>query len=163
MNNSNDPFDALKQLGQLRQFQKMFGSDFFKNLPMPDMGANQFRMPFFGDSEDSFPKADIYEQGSEVVAVLELPGLRKSTDVALSVRPNKLIVSGLIPKIGAMEDRVIQQERHHGSFQREISLPVSVVPDRVRAAYKNGLLTVFMVKEDSNSETPKNTIPIDFA
>jgi len=163
MNNSNNPFDALKQLGQLRELQKMFGPDFFKNLPMPDMASNQFQMPFFGEGDSDFPKADVYEQGSEIVAVLEIPGLKKSTDVSLSVRPNKLLVRGHVPKVAAADERVIQEERRHGSFQREIALPVTVVPDTVRASYKNGLLTVYMIKDDDNSVTPKNSIPIDFA
>ncbi|QQE80157.1 Hsp20/alpha crystallin family protein [Alicyclobacillus sp. SO9] len=163
MNNNFNPFESLKQLGQLRQFQKMFGQDFFKNMPMPDMAGTDFEMPFFNGDSSEFPRADVYEQGSEVVAVLEIPGLNKSTDVSLSVRPNKLYVRGSISNLGVSNDKVLLTERHHGSFDREINLPVTVLPDTVRASYKNGLLEVYMLKEDDHSDRPTDSIPIDFA
>ncbi len=162
---SNNPFDAFKQLGQLRQLQKMFGDNFFKGMPMPDMGSGlkDMGMPAFWGGDDEFPRADVYEQGSEVIAVLEIPGLNKSTDVHLSVKPNKLIVRGNINSVGVRQDKMLLAERHHGPFSREVSLPVTVVPDSVRASYKNGLLEVYMLKEDDREDQARGTIPIDFA
>lgn len=161
---SNNPFDAFKQLGQLRQLQKMFGDNFFKGMPMPDMGgAGNMNMPSFWGGDDEFPRADLYEQGSEIIAVLEIPGLNKGTDVHLSVKPNKLVVRGTIHSPGVRQDKMLLAERHHGPFSREVTLPVAVVPDSVRASYKNGLLEVFMLKEDERDDHAHGAVPIDFA
>lgn len=176
MNNGNNPFDPLRQLGQFKYLEKILGEGFMKNLPMHnipgfsgDDGAGGAGMAFekmfpWGGS-DTFPRADIYQHGHEIVAVIELPGLGKGSDVTLAHDADRLFVSGTIPEHypGVAAADVLMSERQRGRFEREIQLPVRVLPNKVQAQYKNGLLTVYMMKENGDTDRPRgNAVPINF-
>ena len=55
--------------------------------------------------------------------------------------------------------RAIITERKFGSFQRTIRLPESIIADKVKAVFKNGVLTIDIPKE--KIEEPKK-IKINF-
>ncbi|MCF8563747.1 Hsp20/alpha crystallin family protein [Alicyclobacillus tolerans] len=155
-----NPFDMFRNMGDLKDVKKILGEDFFKNLPFPNMQGGSF----FDDSsdEDEFPSVDLYDRGHEVIAVLELPGLQSPTDVSLFVGSTYLRVKGQIgSEIPSREAQIVLSERHHGPFEREIELPDRVVPDKVRASYRNGLLIVSLTKQAVH-EGPNDVIPIDF-
>lgn len=40
-------------------------------------------------------------------------------------------------------------ERRYGSFRRQIALPGDVDPDQIKAAFKDGVLTVTLPKDES--------------
>ncbi|WP_018131628.1 Hsp20/alpha crystallin family protein [Effusibacillus pohliae] len=177
---NQNPFDSLRQLGKMgEQLQKMFGEDFMKNLMPSHMhlpnipgipgikgdsnAANPFQNLFQMTGGD-YPRVDLYQTRSELIAVLEVPGLEKSSDVKLVVEPNRLVVKGN-PRVrysGIPDDQFILSERPR-SFEREITLPVRVLPRKVRAFYRQGLLEVHMIKDAGpRGETGGSPIPIDF-
>lgn len=178
MNNSNNPFDMFKQLGQFKYLEKVLGDGFFKNLPLQnipgftgeDMAGGQgmqgmpFDKMFPWSGNDTFPKVDIYQQGHEVVAVIELPGLERQADVVLALDSDRLFVRGTIPEHyqGAAPSDLLVAERQRGNFERELQLPVRVVPNKVQAQYKNGLLTVRMIREGGSERPHGNVVPISF-
>ncbi|MFC4769373.1 Hsp20/alpha crystallin family protein [Effusibacillus consociatus] len=181
---NNNPFDSLRQLGQLgEQLQKMFGEDFMKsvmgsNTSLPNMpgfqsavsGANGQHFPsdpfqnVFNWSGGNYPRLDLYQTRNEVVAVLELPGLEKSSDVKVYVEPNKLVVKGNQSRrySGIAKEQFLISERRN-SFEREIALPVKVLARKARAYYRHGLLEVHLIKDGGSKAEPSgNSIPIDF-
>lgn len=175
MNNGNNPFDAFRQMGQFKYLEKILGEGFLKNLPLQnipgfpgdDAGASgaSFDKMFPWGGSDSFPRVDIYQQGSELVAVIELPGVEKGSDVNLALDADRLFVSGTVPEhySGVAASDILTSERQRGRFEREIELPRRVLPNKVRAYYKNGLLTVHMIKEGGGNERPRgNAVPISF-
>ena len=103
------------------------------------------------------PRVDIRETENGFVVEAELPGLTKE-DIKLSVHASTLTLEG--------EKRVEEkekgknwhrQERSFGKFQRVFTLPSVVDPQRISAAFKNGVLTVELPK--SEAARPKE-IPI---
>ncbi|BCJ86661.1 Hsp20/alpha crystallin family protein [Effusibacillus dendaii] len=179
---NTNPMDSLRQLGQLgEQFQKMFGEDFLKtvmgsqngNMPnlgnlfdgnplMPNAGFPMQNM--FNGMSSGYPRVDLYQSKNELVAVIEAPGIEKSSDVKIAVESNRLHIKGnqgnRYP--GVARDQFLMSERQ-SSFEREIQLPVRVLPNKVRAAYRQGILEVRMIKDtDQNADLKDNTIPIDF-
>jgi HSP20 family protein len=98
---------------------------------------------------DWLPAMDIAENDSEVTASLELPGLKRE-DIKVSVQDDVLTVTGE-KKQEQTEDagRVHKVERSYGYFKRVVSLPTSVDAGKVKATYKDGLLTISLPKTES--------------
>ena len=89
------------------------------------------------------PPVDIYEtEGREVVLKAELPGLRRE-DISLTVENSTLTIRGERRRDeGIKEDRYHRIERAYGSFSRSFTLPATVDASRVRAEYRDGVLSV---------------------
>ncbi|WP_078381221.1 Hsp20/alpha crystallin family protein [Sutcliffiella halmapala] len=101
------------------------------------------------------PLVDIYETATEGVILLELPGLRSTDDVQISVQNNQLIIKGTIPyPYPVAKEKLQQSERFFGSFQRAIQIPFSFVPQKLVAQYKQGILflTFQKAKQDFSVE-----------
>ena len=68
----------------------------------------------------------------------------------ISLEGKRLLITGKRnePELGD-EDTYIRKERVSGDFSRTINLPYSVEPDKVKAEYKNGILTVKLPKAEA--------------
>jgi len=89
---------------------------------------------------------DVYEDGTNVVAQMNLPGVDPDK-VDVSVEDNYLHISG------SREEEKEEKKKHYyskeirrGSFERVVNLPAVVEKDKVTAEYKNGQLKVTMPK-----------------
>jgi HSP20 family protein len=95
------------------------------------------------------PPVDIFETADrEIVLKAELPGLRRE-DIDLTVENNTLTIRGerrRDPEIS--EDRYHRFERQYGAFSRSFTLPPTVDASRVRAEYRDGVLTVTLPVRD---------------
>ena len=79
---------------------------------------------------------------------VELPGLKKE-DIALSLHDGSLSISGERKSENKFEDaEVYRAERFFGRFQRTVPLPTPVAPDKVKAQYQDGILTVTLPKTE---------------
>lgn len=93
------------------------------------------------------PALDLYQTNDDVVAVIELPGMRKE-DIEISLHDGMLTISGERKSEGADNDKNGRTERFVGKFRRSISLPTRVDVNEVNAAYKDGILTVTLPKAE---------------
>ncbi len=106
------------------------------------------------------PSTDIYETKDEIVAVLELPGVDQS-EIDISLVENTLTVRGRRPRSETVEGESCHRgERHFGPFVRTFVLPSVVDADRIKAAYKDGLLEIQLPKREEAKPRP---IPIEVA
>jgi HSP20 family protein len=89
------------------------------------------------------PAVDIFETDArEIVLKAELPGLKRE-DIDVSVENNTLTIRGERKKDDAVsEDQYHRVERSFGPFSRSFTLPSTVDAGRVRAEYRDGVLTV---------------------
>lgn len=92
---------------------------------------------------------DVYEEGSNVIAKMNVPGVDPEK-INVTVEDNTLRVSG------SHEEEKEEKKKHYyhkeirkGSFERVVSLPQSVLKDKVSAEYKNGTLVVTLPKVNS--------------
>ncbi|HZR78292.1 MAG TPA: Hsp20/alpha crystallin family protein [Chthoniobacterales bacterium] len=93
------------------------------------------------------PALDLYQNSDNVVAVLELPGMRKE-DIEISLHDGTLTISGERGSSSANGEKSERTERYVGSFRRSISLPVRVDAGKVSATYRDGILTVTLPKAE---------------
>jgi HSP20 family protein len=128
-------------------------------MPFPNI---QQGTAYEDDDDESFPRVDVYERGPEIVAIFEIPGVARASDISLSVRSDHIYVRGTIAEAGFRADHVIISERHHGPFERHVPLPVRVIADRVNATYRNGLLMVRLEKYGQDDPESQNFVTIQF-
>jgi HSP20 family protein len=109
---------------------------------------------FFADypeDRDGFwaPVIDIEENGSNLVVKAELPGMKKE-DIKVAVRDNILTVSGERSHENETKNKTFHRiERSYGKFSRVITLPADVDSNKVKASYKDGILSITLPKPES--------------
>lgn len=107
--------------------------------------------------EGWFPAVDVFEDKDSLVVRAELPGMKKE-DIDISLHEGFLTLSG--ERKGEKKHEgaeIYRSERWLGRFHRSISLPCGVVPDKIRATYTDGILTVSLPKAE---EAKAKQIPI---
>lgn len=91
---------------------------------------------------------DVYEDADNIFVKAELPGMKKE-DIDISLHDGCLSISGERKSETNREDaETYRAERFFGRFQRTVTLPTSVAADKVKAQYKDGILTVTLPKAE---------------
>ena len=94
------------------------------------------------------PAVDIYEEKDNITVRAELPGMKKE-DIEVTVVGDSLTISGERKHAEEKkEGETYRSERYLGRFQRSITLPSEVDPNKIQATYKDGLLTVSLGKSE---------------
>jgi HSP20 family protein len=93
------------------------------------------------------PALDLYQNNDNVVAVIELPGMRKE-DIEISLHDGTLTISGERKSESSNDEKAERTERYVGKFRRSITLPTRVNANKVRATYRDGILTVTLPKAE---------------
>ncbi len=94
------------------------------------------------------PALDVYEDKDNFVVKAEVAGMKKE-DINISLHDGCLSISGKRKSEGKHEDaEVYRAERFFGRFQRTVTLPAPVAADKVKAQYKDGILTVTLPKTE---------------
>jgi len=102
--------------------------------------------PFAGYK--AWPAIDVAEQDDAIVVRAEVPGA-KPEDIDVSVHGNTLTISGEKAETKEEKDKgYYHVETTHGSFRREINLPADVDSAKVKAACKDGVLTITLPKAE---------------
>jgi len=96
----------------------------------------------------SAPVVDIYEDKDNFVVKAELPGMKKE-DIDVSLHDGSLSISGERKSEQKWEDAEVHRaERFFGRFQRTVALPSAVDAGKIKAQYKDGVLTVTLPKAE---------------
>jgi HSP20 family protein len=94
------------------------------------------------------PPVDIYETENELVLKADVPEIDPK-NVAIQMENGTLTLKGERRFEDQGNGRGFHRiERGYGSFVRAFSLPDTVEPDKVKADYKNGVLTVVLPKKE---------------
>jgi HSP20 family protein len=93
------------------------------------------------------PALDLYQNSDNIVAVVELPGMRKE-DIEISLQDGMLVIRGERKDETSSENGATRTERYTGKFRRSVTLPTRVDVNKVNATYKDGILTVTLPKAE---------------
>ena len=93
------------------------------------------------------PALDLYQNNDNVVAIVELPGMRKE-EIEISLQDGMLTIAGERKAEGDQDNGATRTERFTGKFRRSITLPSRVDANKVTATYKDGILTVTLPKAE---------------
>lgn len=132
---ADDPMLALQS-----DINRMFES-FWRNFDLPALGNG-------GDGfvTGALPRVDVRETDKEVEVVAEAPGMDEA-DLDVSVAEGMLTIRGEKKAEREQEDQgYILRERSFGRIERLVPLPDGLDLDSAKATFKNGVLTVTMMK-----------------
>ena len=128
----NDPFEAMFALQ--RALDARIASDW--------MGRGTAAI-------GSFPPTNIFQKGEDLVAILELPGLDKN-DLEIEAKENTIRIRGKKTIAYGEQASVHRRERVSGVFDRTLSVPIRIEPDRIKAEYRDGILALFIPRAEAD-------------
>jgi len=104
------------------------------------------------------PAVDVAETEDAVNVKVEAPGVKKD-DIKISVVNNVLTIRGEKKmEKETSEENYHRIERVYGSFVRSLELPAEVHADKVKASFKDGVLSIVLPKSE---ETKPKEIAIE--
>jgi len=93
------------------------------------------------------PKVDVAGSDKEYTITAELPGLEEK-DVTVEIKGDSLVIRGEKRKEEKAEGKdYYRVERSYGSFQRVLNIPEDADVDGIKAAYRNGVITVTLPRK----------------
>lgn len=91
---------------------------------------------------------DMYETENDVVITAAVPGM-KADDVQINVTGEMLTIKGEIKEKSEVKEKSYHmREQRWGSFERSIALPTTVLADKAKADFENGILTITLPKAE---------------
>lgn len=131
---NRSPFEAVSRLQE--EVQRLFEG--------PLLGGES-RTQFFNVWA---PALDVFEDRDNLIVNLEVPGMKRE-DFEIALHNGVLSVSGE-RRFEEKRQKAsgYRTERFEGRFQRSVSLPKAVQSDKVKAAYKDGILTITLPLAD---------------
>ncbi|MFB0564494.1 MAG: Hsp20/alpha crystallin family protein [Candidatus Aminicenantaceae bacterium] len=116
------------------EINRIIGEVFFRK-------KNYFRL-----DEVWVPRIDIYENENRITIETEIPGVSQK-DITILLHNNRIEIRGVKREVlPGTEIRYFRLEREYGNFSRVISLPSTVIPEKTKATFENGVLTISMKK-----------------
>src|SRR5688572_24865722 len=94
------------------------------------------------EGADWYPAADVYENDTEYIVAVDLPGIDRAA-LDISVDDDLLAIRGTKPDSETTQHRA---ERPRGRFLRTFSVPGSVDQKEIKADYRDGVLQVHLPK-----------------
>ena len=98
-------------------------------------------------SQGPFPPINVFQQSSDLLAIVELPGVEKS-NLQIEAKDNTIRIAG--KKVVSYPDGVSvhRRERVAGEFDRTLSLPVQLETDAIKAEFRDGILALFLPRSE---------------
>ena len=127
-----DPFDTLLNLQ--RALEASYASDWLQDLTT---------------SRGPFPPMNVFQQGDDILVIIELPGMDKN-NLQIQAKENTIRISGKKAVDYPEGVSVHRRERISGEFDRTLSIPVQLDPDRIKAEYHDGILALFLPRAESD-------------
>ena len=118
--------------------QQYFGSEFWSGF------EKQRKKPA---QKQDYPKIDLLEKETEVIAFVELPGLRNPDDVVVTANNTSLSLKGKLFSQIPPESHCHLNEFTETSFSREIALPAHIDVNSLQGNYHWGVLEIRMAKK----------------
>jgi HSP20 family protein len=96
------------------------------------------------------PAVDMFEKDDHLVIKAELPGMEKK-DINLDLKDGVLTLRGERKHENQVQDEnFYRREMSYGKFVRTFSLPSDVDPEKIKAEFQNGLLTIEVPKPEQH-------------
>jgi HSP20 family protein len=111
---------------------------------------NRLASDWFGTTTASmgtYPPVNVFQQGDDLVAIVELPGVNKE-DLNIQAKENTVRIAGHKSIDYPENVSLHRRERLSGVFDRTVVVPMQIDPDRIKAEYRDGLLALFIPRSE---------------
>jgi HSP20 family protein len=120
-----------------------------------------FLPAFSGAKAFSQPRVNIKENDTNFELEVAAPGLVRE-DFTVDVQDNQLTVKAeQRVESEVKEEKYMRKEFGYTSFQRHFQLPENVHVEAINAKYENGVLTVFLPKQEVEAKKAPKQIDIN--
>jgi len=125
-------WDPVRNVGTLQdRINRMFEETFPRSTEDEELSICAWK-----------PVVDIYETDEGIVISADLPGVKKE-EVAVEVKNNVITLKGeRRVQQGVDKKQYFRREKCFGTFQRSFSLKSTIPPERIKARFKDGVLTI---------------------
>jgi HSP20 family protein len=124
------------------------------NRELPSVFTSNFNMGM------TLPRVNIKETADAFLVEMAVPGLKKS-DFHIDLENQALCISTEMHDDKTLdEDKYTQREFGYASFRRTFNLPESVDEEKIKATYKDGILSIHLAKKEEAKRKPPRTIKI---
>ena len=136
---------------------RFYEEDRRETIIAPSSAPSQSQVPVRDESFSSYQNdsegqltIDVYQTDNDIVIKSTIAGV-KPEDLDVNINNDMLTIRG-----ERKQDEQINQENYYyqecywGGFSRSVILPVDVLPDKIEASMKNGILTIRLPKADTN-------------
>jgi HSP20 family protein len=148
---------ALRTVPRRVATQRSFGFDLMPSSMFPQTSlfhrnALPFPRAMFGMPDANFLQTpvSINEVDDAINIKVEVPGVKRE-DIQVELNGNMLTVKGKKERVSksekTQEGEFEYEERSFGSFSRSFQVPDSTKPDDIKAAFKDGILSVSVKKQ----------------
>lgn len=120
----------------LDPFRWTRGGEFRRLWKLMDDWSRSFR-------DVAFPPVNVRSDDEKVIVTAELPGMEPG-DIEVLVQGGVLTLAG-----ERKPDELGEGERGYGPFLRSLRIPDEVDPDKVEAAYRDGVLEIRLARSEA--------------
>ena len=106
-----------------------------------------------GAARGTFPATNIYDTGDEIFVAVEAPGVKRD-QIKVELRERVLTLTGARHEEDVQGSTLLRDERPVGEFIRAFSIPAQIQSDKIKAQFKDGILTIQLPKSEESK--PKN-------
>ena len=104
-------------------------------------------------SMGTYPPVNVFQQGDDLVAIVELAGVQKE-DLNIQAKENTIRIAGRKAIDYPENVSLHRRERLSGVFDRTLVVPMQIDPDGIKAEYNDGLLALFIPRAERDK--PRN-------
>ena len=97
----------------------------------------------------AYPPINVFQQGDDLVAIVELPGVNKE-DLNIQAKENTIRIAGQKTIEYPENVSLHRRERLSGVFDRTLVVPMQIDADRIKAEYNDGLLALFIPRAEKD-------------
>jgi HSP20 family protein len=115
----------------------------------------------FFDEDGLMPAMNVKEHDTDFEIEFAAPGFNKK-DFEVTIENDMLnVCAEKSNEEEEKEEGYTRREFNYNSFKRSLKLPTSVNPkEEVKAVYKNGILTLKLLKKEEAKQLPKKVIEV---
>lgn len=129
-------WDPFREMITLREaMDRLFEESFVRPTVAPARGRNTLAV-------------DVRETDASIIITAAVPGL-KPEDLNISIVGDTVTISGEMKDDKEEKANYIYRERRFGPFNRTLTLPTPLNPDKAEAVIENGVLTLTLPKAEA--------------
>lgn len=121
-----------------------------------DLFEEMFHGPFFGTNESKVMKTDIKENDDNYIIDVDLPGYEKD-NIKIEIEDGYLTVHASMNEENEEKEKgkFVRRERYFGECSRSFYIGEDLETEDIKAAFKNGTLTIQVPKKEEKKELPE--------
>lgn len=136
--------NQLKQwMDMTKQYQAQgFWNEIFNSKNGLPVHSTENTAADFFSNQNIFPRCDVYENQYGLIVEAELPGVEKG-EIKVLLQQDELILKGKCNTV-KQSIKYYLKERPNRTFEKKITIPISVNRHEIKSSFNNGILTIIL-------------------